>query len=174
MTKLAAFPNLTAGTRRSGPSLYEDLQARLQQVERDYLNEKDRRAICARCKEARVKAGLNEIEMGELLSPPVRDRTIRNYETFRPPLKVLRQWADITRVSYDWLLRGDEAAPAALSRSDYEVRALSEEIRQMRLDLAALQASAGAALEGQQRILRLLSRAVGDDLQEHEEAAPGP
>lgn len=95
-----------AGTKLSGPRLETFLQ--LQRLERQYLNDQDKADLCARVKQARIQAGLEQSEIGEMLDPPVEDRTIRNYESFRPPFKYLRQWAEITGVSYEWLLRGDQ------------------------------------------------------------------
>lgn len=73
------------------------------------MHQTDKIAIAARLRQAREQAGFTEREIGELLDPPLTDRSIRTYEKDNPQMRYLRQWADITQVPYDWLLRGETA-----------------------------------------------------------------
>ena len=47
----------------------------------------DKLAICARVRQAREQAGLEQHEIAEMLMPAVTDRTIRNWEKDRPPFR---------------------------------------------------------------------------------------
>lgn len=115
MTTRSAASRVSTGTRHAGTNLTGPNLIRLLGLERAYLNEQDKLELCARVKQARIEAGLEQREIGEMLEPPVEDRTIRNYESTRPPFRYLRQWAEITNVTYDWLLRGDEPETAPAS-----------------------------------------------------------
>lgn len=114
-----------SGTTLSGAGLIRFLA-----LERDYMNEADKIEICSRCKEARINSGLTEPEMADMLEPSVTDRTIRNYESDRPPFRYLRQWAEITGTEYLWLLRGDEGAATAVVAVDPDLRNHLEELRE--------------------------------------------
>jgi transcriptional regulator with XRE-family HTH domain len=122
-----SMKNLRQSSRLTPGLLPSNLNvAELRELERRLMDEQDRLAICERCKTAREMAGLEQEELGELLQPPRGDRTIYNYETFRPPLKYLRQWAEITNVTYDWLLRGVEPISPS-QQPEEDLRALRED-----------------------------------------------
>lgn len=138
MTKSSSTRSLPTGTPFSGPGLEKFLQ-----LERIYLNQRDKLAVAARLKEARQLAGFSEPEMAELLEPAVRDRTIRNYEAGRVPTKYLRQWAELTGVSFEWLLTGKGETSAAEERaSGGSVEARLDRIEQL-LEALVVQSGQG-------------------------------
>ena len=159
-----------SGTRFSGAGLVKYLE-----LERDYLNEQDRRGICSRVKEARVEAGLTEREIADMLSPPVTDRAIRNYESTRPPFRYLRQWAEITATTYDWLLRGVEQEPVVLAPAMATGLRQSLEALEARMDRmgdAAMDAATSVD-ERLERLEALLELVVNRLAPPTEEANPG-
>lgn len=151
MTKAAATPTVRPGKGFSNRLLTQAMQ--LQRAERDYMNEADKLALCARVKKAREQAGLTELEIAEMLDPPVTDRTIRNYETVRPPFRYLRQWAEITRVDYDFLLRGEvspaEAAAAEADGNRALLLQVLEKLDRIESRLEELEADQGDAQDPQ-------------------------
>lgn len=127
------------------------------------MNETDKIELCARVKEARIRAGLEQDEIGDMLDPPVEDRTIRNYESIRPPFKYLRQWAEITGVSYDWLLRGVEPEPVVLApETALDLRQHLESLEgQIARQAAAASDSIDALGDRLERVEDQLSRILG-------------
>lgn len=106
MTKPTGTLSVRTGKVSSRALLVQALQLQA-------LNEADKLAISERLKQARTEAGFEEREFGELLDPPITDRAIRYHESGSPQMRYLRQWAELTNVSYYWLLRGDEEPQAA-------------------------------------------------------------
>lgn len=66
--------------------------------------------ICARIKQARKAAGFTQEDMASLLN--VTTRAYQNYEKDRAPFRRLGEFARLTNVKQEWLLRGDDQEPA--------------------------------------------------------------
>ena len=75
------------------------------------MEELDKAAICGRIKQARVEAGLEQQQLGDLLDPPVHYRTVQTWESAkqqRVPYDRLGEIAQVTGVTKEWLLHGDQ------------------------------------------------------------------
>jgi len=91
-----------------------------------------RRAICARIKQARVEAGFTQEEMADNLY--VRPRTYQNYERDRVPWRLLDQIAKLTKREQAWFLHGDEGPDlsAVLARIETAVQKTRDELHEIR------------------------------------------
>lgn len=88
----------------------------------DLLVELDRAAISRRIAQAREEAGLTQPEMAEALTEPVHWRTVQIWERGQRNKKGEHQWvvpwdrlgelAEITGVTKEWILHGEEGAVA--------------------------------------------------------------
>lgn len=87
------------------------------------MAELDRAAISLRMKESRDAAGLIQVEIAELLSPPIHWRTVQDWESPKMnvvPFDRLDEWARMTQTTREWLLHGQDAAVSSSAGPDLE------------------------------------------------------
>jgi type II secretory pathway predicted ATPase ExeA len=80
-----------------------------------HLSHLEKAQISARIKQAREMAGLTQDELGDLLEPRVKQRTIANYESIRVPWDYLHQIAEHTGRTWEWLVYGEQTSPAEIA-----------------------------------------------------------
>lgn len=98
--------------------------------------------ISARIKQAREMAGLTQDELGDLLEPRVKQRTIANYESIRVPWDYLHQIAEHTGRTWEWLVYGEQpASPEELEGLRAAVEGLQRDVDEI---LRLLRSSGGA------------------------------
>lgn len=124
-----------AAARRSKQGPGTRLQRRMTELERAQISE--------RIKQARKQAGLTQQELADLLH--VQARTIANYESDRVPWRLLGKIAEATNVSQEWLLRGEQPAPAS------DLVGLREEISDVQAQLARIEQLVRQLVEPQGR-----------------------
>jgi transcriptional regulator with XRE-family HTH domain len=97
------------------------------------MAELNRAEISARMGVAREAAGLKQPEIADMLH--VHFRSIQDWESPKKrvvPFDRLGEWAELTHVSREWLLYGEEA------ESTDRLSAIERELRQVREELAAV------------------------------------
>lgn len=93
------------------------------------MDELTKKRITARVKQAREEAGISQEEMASLLG--LTHRAYQWYESQkdpRPPLRRLREIAEVTGRSQEWLLRGD---PEPATDPSAQIRELSDRVESL-------------------------------------------
>lgn len=130
------------------------------------MNDPQRNAICGRVRDAIQRTGLSYREVGDMLVPPVTEKTVYNYTSFRPPFRYLRQLGELCGVPYEWLLDGGDMngyGADGLGGAG-ELREVVEQLHEEVRDEAAQLARVEAKLEDVARLVEALLLAQQPDL----------
>jgi transcriptional regulator with XRE-family HTH domain len=137
---VAEYPVLNRSSQNAASSVTFRTGTDLEQIFRSagatrlerHLDELEKAQISHRIKMARETAGLTQEELGDKLKPQVKQRTIANYESVRVPWGYLRQIAEQTGRTWDWLVYGDEGPPGgSVSAIRSEIAVLQEMVSQI-------------------------------------------